>query len=98
MELQRRDCCAQHIDRIRFARKGAQQSYDLSRQLIVFRKRSLEIIEFRSCRQTPVPKEKYDFFKSRLLGQVVNVVALIDQFTLVAVDIRNGGTRRRDSP
>src|SRR6202043_3311071 len=41
---------------------------------------------------------KDDLFKSRVLGQVMDVIALVDEFTLFAVDVRDRGTRRRNTP
>jgi hypothetical protein len=39
-----------------------------------------------------VPKQEYYFFKCRLFGKIVNVVALVNQFALFTVHVRHGGS------
>ena len=48
-------------------------------------------------RQTAIPEQKNDLFKRRMLGQVVNVIALIDQNALFAVDVADRALGGDDS-
>jgi hypothetical protein len=44
-----------------------------------------------------MPQQKNDFFKIRVLGEIVYVKTLIDKHAVDAVDIANGGAGRDDA-
>ena len=60
---------------------------DLWRNCIGRDERALQLIELRAFGKTLVPEKKYDFFKSRMRCQIVDVVSLIDQLAFVADDV-----------
>jgi hypothetical protein len=50
-----------------------------------------EVVELLLSRKRAVPKQVHDLLEGGVLGQVVNVVAPIDELALVAVDGREFG-------
>jgi hypothetical protein len=87
VEVERGDGGAQHVHRLGVAREGADEFDDLRRQLVVLADVAFERVEFRLSRQPTVPEQVDGLFKSRMRGQVVNVVALINEYALLAVHV-----------
>ena len=90
---------AQNVHRRAF-RNLAQKLDDLARDRAVADQVRLQRIQFRLLRQAPVPEQIDYLFKGRVVGQGVNVIALVTEDSPISVNetnVRLGGNNSFES-
>ncbi len=86
-----RDAGAQCIHRWGLSRQGAQGGDDGVGQGAVRPELGIELVQLRLRRQPAVPEQVGNLLEGGFAGQLVDVVAAVDEASLVAVDVAERG-------
>jgi hypothetical protein len=80
----------EHVHHLGVFGEGANKVDDLPGQLVALAYLAPQLVQLVAPREPPVPEQEDGLLEGRMLGQIVDVVALIDQDALLAVHVADG--------